>query len=464
MTPGRGLPAAPDDPAFPRLKDLVIARTGHHYYADKDAALWERLSRRIRETGDRNGTAYLARLQGPATAAAEWAALEAEVTIGETFFFRDAGQFAALRDTILPDILARRAMERSIRVWSAGCATGAEPYSVAILLRRMLGDLFGTWRIGILGTDISEAALRAARRGRFSPWALRGMDPAERERDFIRDGEAWQLRPEHRALVRFEHGNLLSLLEEPAPIDPLAWDLILCRNVLIYFHHDTVTRVVRALGARLDPEGWLLLGHAEPNPAFAEFLRPIALPGATAWRPGVAEPPPPQPPPILPWPAWTPPPRPAVPPPEPRPAPRPTAPARLPPAGRAVRDAVRAQADRGELEAARRTLRTALAAAPTEPALHYLDGMVSLAGGDAAAAEAALRRALYLDKGFVTAHYQLGLLLLATGRAEAGRRSVANAVRLARALPGETVLEEGDGMTASALLRLARSHPWAPEG
>ncbi|MBP0491331.1 CheR family methyltransferase [Pararoseomonas indoligenes] len=454
------------DEAFAPLKRLIIARTGHAYYEDKDAALWERVRARIRATGAGDSAGYAALLRDPAEGEAEWAALESAITIGETFFFRDARQFAALRDSILPGLIARRTEARRLRIWSAGCSTGAEPYSLAILLRRLLGAEHRAWSISILGTDISEAALVAARAARFSPWALRGMQAAERQRDFlpVDGGRAWQLRPENRGTVRFERQNLLGLLDGTLPLGMTDFDLILCRNVLIYFDRAGVPEMVRALAGRLVPDGWLLLGHAEPDPAYGAFLEAATLSGATAWRP-LRGTPPDRPSPIpeamepavpdpQPW-------QPLLPPPHPLPvlpaAPAgPSAPAAsdLP----AVIGRARAEADSGALDDARTTLRAGLEAHPTAAPLHYLDALVARGLGEPGEAEAALRRALYLDKGFVAAHYQLGLLLLDRGAEAAGRRSVANAARLARALPGDTVLEEGDGMTAETLLALARHH------
>ncbi|MFC7612206.1 CheR family methyltransferase [Teichococcus aestuarii] len=184
---------------------------------------------------------------------AEWAALEAEITIGETFFFRYAEQFAALGETILPALLERARPRSRLRIWSAGCASGAEPYSVAILLRRLLGEALPDWRLSILGTDLNEAVLETARQARFSRWALRTLSPEELQRDFIpaADGRHWLLRPQHRAMVRFEKHNLLSLLDGTSPLQFTDYDLILCRNVLIYFHPEVVLRIVRALSERL---------------------------------------------------------------------------------------------------------------------------------------------------------------------------------------------------------------------
>ncbi|WP_052402089.1 CheR family methyltransferase [Muricoccus aerilatus] len=449
---------APLDGAFPALKRLVIARTGHAYYEDKDGALWERLRRRIRATGTGDSAGYLALLEADE---GEWAVLESEVTIGETFFFRDAAQFEALREVILPGLIRRRAAERRLRIWSAGCSTGAEAYSVSILLRRLLGPAYPQWAIGILGTDISEAALEAARAARFSPWALRGMPAVERERDFLamEEGRAFQLRREHRSGVRFEYGNLLSLLDGTMPLGMSDYDLILCRNVLIYFDRAAVPSIVRALGERMAPHGWMLLGHSEPDPSFGSFLQPVSLPGTTAWRPlplllGKLPEPPPSP--AAPAAAETAPLQQA---PEEE-SKMPTEPDSPPEGGtpRLAADRARAEADAGALEAARATLRAGLRDHPMNAALHHLDGLVARGMGEDTAAEAALRRAVYLDSGFVAAHYHLGLLLLDRGAVEAGRRSIANAARLARALPGETILEEGDGMTAETLLGLAGQH------
>ena len=123
--PSRSEPEA--DPGFSTLKARIIARTGHHYYADKDDLLFDRLRKRFRVHGFADASAYAGLLDDPIAGGAEWAALEAEITIGETFFFRYAEQFAALRATILPALIAARSGERTLRVWSAGCSTGAEP-------------------------------------------------------------------------------------------------------------------------------------------------------------------------------------------------------------------------------------------------------------------------------------------------------------------------------------------------
>ncbi|WP_210495853.1 CheR family methyltransferase [Microvirga antarctica] len=458
------------DPAFARLKSLVIERTGHFYYQDKDDLLWERVRKRLRETGKPDCSAYLALLEDPGFGDAEWARLEAEITIGETFFFRYVEQFAALREVILPEIIARKRGEKRLRIWSAGCATGAEAYSIAILLTELLGEDLANWRVRIIGTDINETFLETARRARFGQWALRSLTPAEKSAYFVPAAERaqWQLRPEFRSLVGFERHNLLSLLDGTSPLQFTEFDLILCRNVLIYFHPETVHRVVEALRDTLLEGGWMLLGHAEPNPAFAAMMQALNLPGTTAYRhlpgdgsqaaPAVAE----EPFAPVPW-------LPAIPT-DPAPASERTewsSPKVLPalpideimPVSQAavlLRD-VRRLADAGHLEEADALCKRGLRDQPIDPIFHFFQGLIAQTLGRDQEAEKAFRDSIYLDKRFVMAHYHLGLHLISRHHAAAGQRSVANALRLAADLPDDCPLEEGDGLTAKDFRTMVRA-------
>ena len=281
------MPADPE-PAFAAIKALVIGRTLHHYYADKDALLRDRVRRRMAASGtDPFGYLALLRAVPDPAAEAEWTALEAEITVGETFFFRYAEQFAALSDQILPMLLRARADTRRMRIWSAGCATGAEPYSVAILLHRLLGERIADWSISILGTDLNAAALEAARRAEFGLWALRSLSEAERHRDFVPvedgNGRRWRLRPQFHGMVRFERQNLLALVEPGAPPAEPVFDLVLCRNVLIYFHPDRVQALIGRFRDSLGADGWLLLGHAEAGSFTPDGLHAIAFDRTVAW-------------------------------------------------------------------------------------------------------------------------------------------------------------------------------------
>lgn len=472
-----------DDVGFSALKALVIARTGHHYYADKDELLFDRLRKRFKARALLNATDYAAFLAGP-DGAAEWALLEAEITIGETFFFRYAEQFAALRSVILPALIAARANERRLRIWSAGCASGAEPYSIAILLHELLGDSLPDWDVSIVGTDISVTALATAQAAEYGRWALRTLPPEEHLRWFkvlvASPGEMRQerfaLRPEFRRMVRFERQNLLDLLQgggvQGRALHTGAYDLILCRNVLIYFSTLHVNGIVRALANRLGSEGWLLIGHAEPNPDFETWLKAVSLPGTIAYRrrdhtaPAAARIMAPSEPwrPILPEPATEadmafpdPPPRPSpirIEHPDPRPSPesaRPPRPSARFPESETLTQ-IRALADAGESVKAWRHLDEALEASPSDPLLLHYRGLLAHSLGREAEAEQAFRGALFVDRNFVMAHVQLGLLHATCDRPIPARRALQNAMRLARALPPETILPESDGASAGAMI------------
>ncbi|WP_264784524.1 CheR family methyltransferase, partial [Gluconacetobacter azotocaptans] len=271
--------------ALERLAARIVARTGLYYYADKMDLLDMILARRMEACCCVRPMDYLSLLSDPREGAAEWRALESAVTIGETFFFRYAEQFHALETTILPDLLRRLRPLRTLRIWSVGCANGAEPYSLAILLRRLLKERGEQdWTIEILGTDISTQALERARAAEYGAWSLRDIGRAERTLWFhpSATGRHWMLRPEYRRMVRFEYGNIMDLPHGGGPAGP--FDLILCRNVLIYFETAQALDLVHHLSDRLSPRGWLLLGHSDPIADGGGFLDTVAFPGTLAFR------------------------------------------------------------------------------------------------------------------------------------------------------------------------------------
>ncbi|QJU56942.1 protein-glutamate methyltransferase [Sphingomonas sp. AP4-R1] len=461
MSHARRTLAPVDDPAFAAIKALIVTETGHHYYEDKDGQLAEKIGRRMAAIGIADPGLYLERLRDPAMGPREWRQLESELTIKETFFFRFAEQFAALRAHILPAMIARHAEDRHLRIWSAGCSTGAEPYSLAVLIHDLLGEKVGDWSVSILGTDLDEGALADARAALYGGWALRAVEPAERARLFQPEKDRWRLKAAYRGMVRFERQNLLDLLDPAPAIGRNNYDLILCRNLLIYFRPDVGVRLVSALGARLATHGKLLLGHAETGLAAESDLAPVELDGIVAYvrddarpageaeGPGAPEPaPPPRPRPPLP----------------PRRAPR-TVPRRLPatpppsrppePAPSSL-DEVRLLLGQGETQKARLAIGALKGERGSDPVLFYLDGLGALAEQDHAGAEKALRGALYLDQGFVMAHYLLGRHLLREGREQEGRRALGNAAEAVATTDPYAPVPEGEGLTAADLRQAIR--------
>ncbi len=187
----------------------------------------------------------------------------AELTIGETYFFRDPRQFDVVRDTILPALRERRNATRRLRLWSAGCASGEEAYSLVMLLR----ETGWPHPASILGTDIAAPRLAAARRGRYAKWALRGVPEHAIERWFSAQSGArlqFVLDPSIRREAEFRLLNLVSDEYPSTASGVFAMDVVFCRNVLIYFDVETVRRVAERLLASLSDDGWLLLGASDP--------------------------------------------------------------------------------------------------------------------------------------------------------------------------------------------------------
>ncbi|MFW6682815.1 CheR family methyltransferase [Komagataeibacter intermedius] len=439
-------PAAFPPAGFRRLLNAVTRRTGLHYYVDKADLLEQVVGARMALHGCRTCHDYLALLSDGARGDRERRELESAITIGETFFFRYAEQFAALERTIMPRLIRRAAATRHLRVWSIGCSNGAEPYSIAILLTRLLDEAglnAADWHIEILGTDISTRALEQARLAEFSAWTLRDIVPAQRAAWFTPvSARIWRLHECYRRMVRFRYGNVLDLLRpDGGPAGP--FDLILCRNVLIYFAQAQAQALVRAMASRLAPEGWILLGHSEPVSNFGPCLETVRLPGTLAFRAPdsdggrqdacAALP-------VL-------------------PRRRPAARALVPvPAGDSAPIAaeIRRVADGGQVARAMRMCRDHLVRHPMDTRIHFLSAVLAWGEGCLLQAEELFRRVIYLARDHVMARCYLARLLEDAGGWVEANRMRQQMIDLVRRCPPDMVLPDGDGMTAGGLLRLAR--------
>ena len=183
------------------------------------------------------------------------------MTTNETSFFRDHHPFEALRETILPELIAKRQSRRSLDIWCAASSTGQEPFSIALMIREHFPELAG-WNVRILGTDISRGVLEKARSGRFRQIEVnRGMSAPYLVKYFARNGLEFEISPELRRMVRFEELNLI----QPWPALP-AFDLIFVRNVLIYFDVDAKRSILSRARKQLAPDGYLFLGGSEAMP------------------------------------------------------------------------------------------------------------------------------------------------------------------------------------------------------
>ncbi len=215
--------------------------------------------------------------------------LASYLTVGETYFFRDKRSFDILRDQILPDLIsARRQTGRILRIWSAGCATGEEPYSMAILLRSLLPD-FQEWNISIIGTDINPAFLRKAAKGIYGEWSFRDVPSWVKEGFFIKRGKGhFELRPEIRKCVNFFYHNLAEDVYPSLTNGTNAIDIIFCRNVLMYFAESGRRRSIGKFYQCLVDGGWLILSPVETFAAPVPCLKPLSA-GSHLYRKASAE-------------------------------------------------------------------------------------------------------------------------------------------------------------------------------
>lgn len=180
------------------------------------------------------------------------------MTINETLFFRDAKPFMQFKTIVLPAIIKARENKKSLRLWSAACSTGQEPYSIAMILDEALAKQNG-WKVDILGTDLSDNALSQACNAKYNQFEIqRGLPIQMTMKNFIQEGQNWTIKDNIRNMVRFESFNLLDRMDRFG-----TFDIIFCRNVLIYFDEDTKKKVLQNLVKRLAPDGFLFLGGSE---------------------------------------------------------------------------------------------------------------------------------------------------------------------------------------------------------
>lgn len=443
MTDPASAPAA----AFAAVESFVRRRTGLVFGAARRPSFEAALSAIMRRAGVRAPDAYLTRLEADPALLDDFVA---GITVGETYFYRDQAQWSVIRDSVLPSLSARQGRGAGLRAWSAGCAAGAEPYTAAIVLREQ-GLAAGAH---IIGSDISRAALAQARHAQFGRWALRGVPDATVQTYFQASGDRFTLASPIREAVDFRYLNLAEDVYPSLTTGIWGMDLILCRNVLIYFDAETIARVARRLVASLSDEGWLLLGASDPviselvpcdvvmtgsglayrrrrtghrpAPHVREVAR-VPAPSSDAARESVPERP-----------------RSQV-----APAPEPTD--ELEAIAR-----VRAFANRGELDAAGHACLAALERHRMSAELTYLHAVLLSEAGHHQAATVAARRALYLDRTLAVAHLALGGALARLGDQDGARRAFRNAERSLRAMAPDQPAPAADGEPAGRLAEMAR--------
>ena len=432
----------PGNALHEHLAAHVGRQIGLNFAASRRGAVGARIRRLMSQNGIGDTALLLERIGRERDLADR---LVAEVTVGDSYFFRHHAQFDFIRDRVLPGLRARRPWDDPIRVWSAGCASGEEAYSLAILLEQE----GMTDHSRITASDICQEALRRARRAEFGAWSLRNGREQTLRPYFDRRGERYRLKTRLMRRVDFQHHNLQADHSRSCLGEHRGFDLILCRNVLIYMDGPDVARVARRLFDHLAPGGWLLAGPSDPplwdhapfrtaiTPAGVVYRRPPASPTPIAGSIGAGME---------------------------RQAPARRHSVMVPPAARARIGAA------GELESrvheirrqlrcgkSRRAASMAAAAARQHPlvaAFHFLQG-VALKSLDRDRAAAAFRRAIYCDMSLAAAHLELGLCLGGVD-APAAMRCHLNAIALCRTRPPGEPVRLMDGERAGSLLERAR--------
>jgi chemotaxis protein methyltransferase CheR len=248
------------------LRKLLKERSGLDLSADKQYLVEGRLVPLARKAGLPGISELVAKMKGSAEA------LTAEVveamTTNETFFFRDKIPFDHLKDGILPGLVQARAPRRSIRIWCAASSTGQEPYSIAMLMKDM--PALSGWRTEIVATDLSQAVLEKSKAGVFSQFEVqRGLPIQMLVKYFKQNGDLWQLNADIRAMVQHKQLNLLQDFSHLG-----TFDVIFCRNVLIYFDQDTKASIFERMARMIEPDGVLALGAAESVVGITDVFKP----------------------------------------------------------------------------------------------------------------------------------------------------------------------------------------------
>ncbi len=280
--PSTSCASAAPDPALTRVRDLIYQAAGIFYPDNKLRLLREGCDRRMQALQSQSLGEYIDRLSLATDRQAELIALLNEITIGKTCFFRDRPQLDALRRIVIPNILKAKLDSRRsrLRIWSAGCSTGEEPYSLRMLLLEESHQLLGNWPIEIIATDINQRSLAHARDAIYGPQSTRNVTAPYRRKYFVPSGDHLQVSPLARMSVSFSR---LNLADDPRMQYIANVDAIFCCNVLIYFDLASKRRVLRHFLKNLSPHGYLFLGHSESLFGVTDDFSLVHLPGATAY-------------------------------------------------------------------------------------------------------------------------------------------------------------------------------------
>jgi chemotaxis protein methyltransferase CheR len=252
------------------IRKVLKERSGYLLAADKQYLIDSRLTPLARQAGCASLDELVQKMKAP-DAGKLLEQVTETMTINESFFFRDKIPFDRFKDTMLPSMMEARAATRRLRIWCSAASTGQEPYSLAMILKSMKEKIAG-WNIEIVATDISRDVLDRARAGIYSQFEVQRGLPIQMLMQFFQQvGEQWRVTEEIRKMVQFRQINLIEKFSMLG-----TFDLVFCRNVLIYFDHKTKSEVLERVAQQLTPEGYLVLGAAETVVGLSESFKPHA--------------------------------------------------------------------------------------------------------------------------------------------------------------------------------------------
>lgn len=458
--------AALPRPLLLQLSELLAARMGLHFPARCLGDLARGVAAAASSFGMPDADSCARWLLSASLTKGQIETLANHLTVGETYFFRDECSFEALERHVLPPLIREcEQAGRPLRIWSAGCCTGEEPYSIAMLLDRLTAPS-KAWNAHILATDINPTFLRRAAEGAYAEWSFRATPAWARARYFVQGRNSrLEIRPAIRERVAFAYLNLADEVY-PSPTNGTSEvDVIFCRNVLMYFTPPQAEKIVENFRRALVGGGWLVVSPAETSNSLFSRFSAVGFPGATFYRK--------LPTPELQDSAAIPPAASPCPAPDAWPleclagdaSPAPTTremllrqESRPTPSGwEADVRAAHIHADQGRLAEAAECCERAVAADKLNPARLYLLAAIRREQGQNDLAAQSLTRALYLDPRFVLAHFALGNLCLAQGSRGEAERHFRNTLDLLHRHPPDEALPESGGLSAGRLAEIVTS-------